>query len=216
MKKKKIFLLCLVGLVVSFVVVALSVAVPDDSSETDATNCAVSKDTLSDGAFEAFATDTFSDLLRAHAWVQSMMDDTGLRPSVRATVLQNMRTNLRPLEESFLYSDVKVDIKETEAAYIVQCDLPGMDKDAIQISFEKNYLTISGERKKAADKEREEDGVIYRVSERSSGAFRRTIAIPDDIKDEKIEAKYENGVLQISIPRLEKGSKKNVRTIEIL
>lgn len=98
-----------------------------------------------------------------------------------------------------------VDIEEKEAAYLVTMDLPGMKEEEIKIDLAKNLLKISGERKRETKKE---DGHYY---ERSYGAFSRTFNVPDNIDAEKIEAKYEHGVLKIEIPKAEINKEKTIK-----
>ena len=101
------------------------------------------------------------------------------------------------LEQSQVFNP-KLSLEETEKNYLVKVDLPGLEKDSINVELENKILTISGERQ--ASKETKNDKGFYH-SERSFGAFRRSVKLPDDIKDTSIEADYEQGVLKIKIPR---------------
>jgi len=93
-----------------------------------------------------------------------------------------------------------VDMMEKDDKYIVRAELPGMSKDDLEVSFTGNNLVIKGERK--AEREvREED---YYLSERSYGTFHRVITMPSPVDTGKVDAKYENGVLEISVPKAEK------------
>lgn len=98
-----------------------------------------------------------------------------------------------------------VDITETDDAYQVTVELPGMKKDDINISLENNQLTVSGERKfKNEDKNKK----YHRVESRF-GKFSRTFTLPQNVDEESINAKYEDGLLKIAIQKAEdKVSKK--------
>ena len=79
---------------------------------------------------------------------------------------------------------------------VVRADLPGMRPDDVQIDVEDGVLTISGERREESeDRERG----FYR-SERSYGAFSRSIALPEDVDEDRVQARYEHGVLEVTVP----------------
>jgi len=90
-----------------------------------------------------------------------------------------------------------VDIREEADRYVVQADLPGVKPDDIEVSLEKGVLTIKGHRETEAKEEREN----YRRVERIYGSFFRRFTLPETVDEEKIEAKYDNGVLTIIIPK---------------
>lgn len=92
-----------------------------------------------------------------------------------------------------------VDVTETEKAYLVSLDVPGLSKEEIKIELLGDQLKISGER--ATDKD--ETNKKYHVIERSYGRFERTIQLPDNIDSDKVEALHENGVLKIALPKTE-------------
>jgi HSP20 family protein len=79
---------------------------------------------------------------------------------------------------------------------VVRADLPGVPKEDIQIEVENGVLTLSGERRQESEERREG---FYR-SERSYGSFYRAIPLPDDVNEDRIEATYDNGVLELKIP----------------
>ena len=103
----------------------------------------------------------------------------------------------------------KVDLKENDDSYVVEADLPGVKKDAIDLSFNDNYLTISAKR----DDNKEDKGNGYVRRERNCGELRRSFYI-DNVKDSDITASFKDGVLKIVLPKAEKGQKKSGR-IEI-
>lgn len=83
-----------------------------------------------------------------------------------------------------------------DGQYIIRLDLPGVDPKDVEISALENRLTIRGERK--ASKEADRNG--YRYTETSYGSFERSLALPEGVDRDKIVAKYEHGVLEISMP----------------
>lgn len=102
-----------------------------------------------------------------------------------------------------------VNTREGEAAFHIDVDLPGVKKEDIKVDINKDILTISGERK-TKEEVKEED--YYKV-ETSFGKFSRSFTLPDNIDAEHIEARSDNGVLEVIIPKLDET--KNKKTIEI-
>ncbi len=102
-----------------------------------------------------------------------------------------------------------VNEKEDEKAYYIEVDLPGVKKEDIHVEVKDNMLTISGERK--FKKEEKEEG--YTRVESFFGKFERKFTLPTDADAEKIEAKVEDGVLHITIPKIE--SKESTKKIEV-
>ncbi|WP_411681132.1 heat shock protein Hsp18 [Clostridium thailandense] len=93
----------------------------------------------------------------------------------------------------------RVDLKETENEYMVEADLPGINKEAIDIQYENNYLTVSAKREETI--ENKDNNYVRR--ERSYGQFSRRFYI-DNVNEEKIDASFKDGVLKITLPKLEK------------
>jgi len=90
-----------------------------------------------------------------------------------------------------------VDIKENKKSLVVKAEIPGMDAKDIDLSIEKDILTISGER---TDEKEEEDENYYR-KETSYGSFRRCVRLPVEVEADKIKADYKNGVLKVTLPK---------------
>jgi HSP20 family protein len=90
-----------------------------------------------------------------------------------------------------------IDEAEDEKAYYVTAELPGMDEKDIDISLADNVLTIQGEKKL----EKEEKEKNYHMIERAQGAFRRVLALPSEIDENKVEASFRKGVLSITLPK---------------
>ena len=94
---------------------------------------------------------------------------------------------------------MKTDVKETEKGYEVDMDLPGFKKDEISIELENGYLTVSAA--KGLDKDEEDKKGKYIRKERYAGAMQRSFYVGENLTDEDIKAKYENGILKLSVPK---------------
>ena len=106
---------------------------------------------------------------------------------------------LKPSEQTLTMFDwaPAVNITETEKAYQVRADLPGVKKEDIKLSHENGVLTISGERRQEL---KETKGKVHR-EESAFGSFCRTFTLPDDADAEHIEAVHKDGALSVTIPR---------------
>lgn len=100
----------------------------------------------------------------------------------------------------------RVDLSETEDLYRIELDVPGMTRDDLNISYQDNQLTVSGERREEA---KDEDSEYVRV-ERSFGHFYRSFRLPKTVNAEDIEATYENGVLTIEVPKAEESKPQRI------
>ena len=99
-----------------------------------------------------------------------------------------------------------VDIQETEDAYRLVAELPGLTKDDINITLENNVLRLSGERKFEKDVKKES----YQRIERTYGVFARSFALPSQVNSEKVQAAFENGVLTITVPKAEQAKPRKI------
>ena len=96
---------------------------------------------------------------------------------------------------------MKTDVHEHDDGYEVDIDLPGFKKDEINLSLENGYLTVNAA--KGLDKEKKDHkGKLIR-QERYAGSMTRSFYVGDAVTENEIEAKFENGVLQLSIPKKE-------------
>ena len=99
-----------------------------------------------------------------------------------------------------------LDVTESEDDYTLKASLPGIAPEDIDISFEKDLLTIKGESKE----EQEVEDRRYHLRERRYGSFCRSIRLPKAIDAENIEANYEAGVLSLRLPKLEEAKPKRI------
>ena len=94
---------------------------------------------------------------------------------------------------------MKTDVKETETGYELDIDLPGFKKDEISAHLEDGYLTVSAA--KGVDKDEKDNEGRYIRRERYSGSMTRSFYIGNAVTEEDIKAKYEDGILSLSIPK---------------
>ncbi|HCM77871.1 MAG TPA: heat-shock protein Hsp20 [Cytophagales bacterium] len=94
----------------------------------------------------------------------------------------------------------KVDIIENEKAFELHVEVPGMNKEDFNIEVKDNYLTVSGERKFTSEKNEKD----FHSIETRYGSFSRSFTLPDAVNADKINAKYNNGILELTIPKDEK------------
>ena len=92
-----------------------------------------------------------------------------------------------------------MDLVETDTHYVLKADLPGLSEEDVAIEVADNVLTVTGERK--SEVEEKKDG--YRRVERSFGSFRRSLRIPEGVDADAISARFDKGVLEVSVPKPE-------------
>jgi HSP20 family protein len=92
-----------------------------------------------------------------------------------------------------------MDLVETDDHFVLRADLPGLGEDDVKIEFEDGTLTVSGERK--AEHETKHEG--YHRVERAFGAFSRSLTLPQGVDPEAVNASFDNGVLEVTIPKPE-------------
>jgi HSP20 family protein len=93
-----------------------------------------------------------------------------------------------------------MDLVERDKEYVVTAELPGLDEKALEVKLSGDVLSISGRK----DEERKEERENYRMSERRYGSFQRSLQLPQDVDPEKIDARFTNGVLTLTLPKSEK------------
>ena len=96
---------------------------------------------------------------------------------------------------------MRTDVKETDNSYELDMDMPGFDKGDIKAELKNGYLTISASSNRNND-EKDKDGKYIR-RERYTGSCSRSFYVGDDVKQEDIKAKFENGILKVTVPKKE-------------
>jgi HSP20 family protein len=99
-----------------------------------------------------------------------------------------------------------LDIAERNDAYVVTVEVPGIEPEQLDITLENGALTISGERRFESETSEQQ----YHRIERRYGAFRRSITLPDRVKADAIEASFEDGLLQVVVPKAEEAKPKRI------
>ena len=108
---------------------------------------------------------------------------------------------------------MKTDVKETDTGYEVDIDLPGFKKDEINAQLDNGYLTISAA--KGLDKDEKDKKGKYIRKERYAGAMSRSFYVGEGVTQEDIKAKYEDGILRLSVPKKEAKAVENKKYIAI-
>ncbi|MBN1140044.1 MAG: Hsp20/alpha crystallin family protein [Anaerolineae bacterium] len=99
--------------------------------------------------------------------------------------------------EQALAFNPQVDVVEDEKEIHVSAELPGMDENDIDVSLSQGVLTIKGEKRH----EKKDEGKNYYRLERSYGSFQRSIPLPAEVNEDKVEATFKNGVLTVTLPK---------------
>lgn len=99
-----------------------------------------------------------------------------------------------------------VDIRETEEAFLVHAELPGLSKDDVEITLENNILKLTGERRFEKDVEEKE----YHRIERAYGAFTRAFSLPSRVDSTGVSASFAEGVLTITVPKVEEAKPRRI------
>jgi HSP20 family protein len=98
------------------------------------------------------------------------------------------------------------DISETDTAYLIKAEIPGVNKEDVKVTIENGMLTIQGERK--MEKE-EKDKKFHRI-ERSYGSFMRSFRVPDDADESAVKAEFKDGVLNVTLTKSAKAKPKAI------
>ena len=105
----------------------------------------------------------------------------------------------RPLYGKHAQNMMKTDVRELDGSYELDVDLPGFKKDEVTVDLQDGYLTISAE--KALDKDESDQKGKFLRQERYAGSMSRSFYVGDDVEAADISAKYEDGILKISVPK---------------
>ena len=101
---------------------------------------------------------------------------------------------------------VRADVRETENEWLIDAELPGVDKKDIQVDLTDGYLTISVERSNETNEENEK----YVRRERTYGSYKRCFYV-DDVKENEIKATYKDGILSLTVPKVKPAKKQGVK-----
>lgn len=142
--------------------------------------------------------DPFRDMITLRDRMDRLFDDSLAR--------------LRGGEEDFSISTWSpvVDIYETSDALVIKAEIPGIKKEDISVEVKDNTLSLKGERKFEKDVNEEN----YHRMERSYGSFCRVFSLPTTVEQDKVKASFKDGVLEITLPKLEKEKPKQV-TVDV-
>lgn len=138
---------------------------------------------------------TLDELRRMQRDLDHFFDVRPEQPSIRAVA-----------RDSFPYAN----IGSTEDAVLVYLYAPGADVSKFDVSIQNNLLTVLGER--ASPEQEPSSG--YHVRERFAGAFRRVLALPEDVDPGRVEARYQNGVLQVKVARKESAQPRQIKVTQ--
>ncbi|KAF2073756.1 hypothetical protein CYY_004925 [Polysphondylium violaceum] len=100
-----------------------------------------------------------------------------------------------------------IEVKENDSSLSIKCEIPGVKKEDIHLDISQGLLTLSGER----EQEKKEENEKYHSFERTYGRFQRSFTIPDNYNTEDIKANYTDGILNISLPKIEPSKKESKR-----
>ncbi len=106
---------------------------------------------------------------------------------------------------------MKTDVKATDTGYELEIDVPGIDKENISVQLENGYVTVTAKTEKKNDEGKENGHYIRR--ERFSGTYSRSFYVGEDVNEEDVKAKYENGTLKLFVPDKEKQPKDETKKI---
>jgi HSP20 family protein len=99
-----------------------------------------------------------------------------------------------------------VDVSETDGEYQIKAEIPDVKKEDVKVTLEDGVLTIQGQRKQ----EKEDKGTKYHRVERAYGSFVRSFTLPDLVDEQKVNAEFKDGVLNLQLPKSEKSKPKAI------
>ena len=124
-----------------------------------------------------------------------------------------MPQSRNPLYGKHAKNEMKTDVRETEDGYELDIDLPGFKKDEVTAQLDNGYLTIQAS--KGLDKEQKDKKGKYIRKERYAGSMSRSFYVGDAITEEDVHAKYEDGILKLSVPKKEAKAVEQTKHIAI-
>jgi HSP20 family protein len=108
-------------------------------------------------------------------------------------------------------ADVRFEVSESDKAFEVVAELPGLEEKDVEVTLANSLLTVRGEKQDT----REQTEKDFVVSERRYGSFERSFRVPEGIDEDKVASRFENGVLTLTLPKLEAVQARTPRKIEI-
>lgn len=124
-------------------------------------------------------------------------------------IFDRLESNLLNDFMSLTNTGFRTDIKETDEEYVIEAELPGLDKDDITLEVDGDYLVISANNEETIEEDREG----YLRKERKVGKFQRSFEL-SNVNEDEIKAEYNNGILEVTLPKEEPG-RRDRRTIDI-
>jgi HSP20 family protein len=116
-----------------------------------------------------------------------------------------LRAMFRDLEVA---PEIRVDVSENDEAYDIQADVPGVRKEDIDVTIDGNQVSITAETKRESEKK---NGSRDVCTERYYGQVFRSFSLPTDVDDTKAQARYENGVLNLHLPKKANGQQRRIK-----
>jgi HSP20 family protein len=137
-------------------------------------------------------------------WGDPFREVVSLRDAMNSLLQDSF---VRPFAAAAGHSALLIDVAETENEFIVQASLPGIKPDDVQITVHGDTVTIRGEQKAEEDQK----GKTWLVRERRLGAFQRSLTLTAPIDSTKANAKFEHGVLTLTLPKAEQAKPKQIK-----
>ena len=137
----------------------------------------------------------FNELVRFDPFLD--MDDVFSKMMMRPVLREGLE----------IEPQIKMDVKEADDQYLIKAEIPGVKKDDIHVTVEGNRVSISAEVKK--EKEEKEGERVIR-SERSYGMASRSFSLADEVEQSKVQAKYTDGVLELTLPKKPGSTRKEI------
>lgn len=151
-------------------------------------------------AYSSFEEDPFLELERFHRHMQRWMH----------AHYRTLRQGPGGFSHGDFISQPRIDMEDLGGEIVIRCDLPGIEKDKIELSLTDNVIVIQGSRDMLKEDNKNSGGVRVYQSERSVGSFYRAIPLDVKVDSTKAAANYENGVLTIRLPKVTKDETKTI------
>ncbi len=123
-------------------------------------------------------------------------------------IFRRTPAHLEPERELLTIADwtPTVDITETDAAYLIKGEIPGVKRENVKVTIEDGMVTMRGERKQ----EKEEKGKKFHRVECSYGSFMRSFRLPDDVDEATVKAEFKDGMINVTLPKSGKSKAKSI------